>query len=154
MVLGPASVWQMGLVLSWVWSGLALLVAVSLEFRPTHIFLPLLSPEGACVNHMWVGGAGLPLTLPRGRLNLSCVAISLFLTWGFSWSPGHPTLQEEAQKLNAFPFSRPASAPGVLACMPGMVERGAGRKGHVCVCRASSHPHPAITSPSPRGMRP
>lgn len=67
MVLGPASVWQMGLVLSSrldvEWAG-AFSSRVS-GFRPAHIF-PLLSPEGACVNHIWVGRAGLPLTLPPG----------------------------------------------------------------------------------------
>lgn len=148
MVLGPANEWQMGLVLSSrlgvEWAG-AFGSCVS-GFRPAHIFLPLLSPEGACVNHMWVGGAGLPLTLPRGWLSVSCVAISFFLTWGFSWSPGHPMLQEEAQKLTTFPFSRPASAPGVLTFMPGTVERGTGRTGHVCVF---AEPAATPTQPSP-----
>lgn len=35
-------------------------------FRPAHIFLPLLSPEGAHGSHMWAGRAEL-LIIPSSR---------------------------------------------------------------------------------------
>lgn len=83
----PASVWQMGLELN-LTLGVALLqtpgvapalVAVS-GFRPAHLFFSLLSPEGACVSHLWEGRAGLLLTpFSRGAELELC---GLFLTWG------------------------------------------------------------------------
>lgn len=70
-MLGLASMWQimsveLNLRLGVAFKGcpgvgLCLRGCVS-GFRPAHIFLPLLSLEGACVSHMWEGRAGLLIT--------------------------------------------------------------------------------------------
>lgn len=77
-------------------------------------WFPFLSPEGACVSHMWVGRAGLERALARAVWpSASSQPGAGMKTEGFSQYPGQPMFKEycRLKKSNTFPFTRPASAP-------------------------------------------
>lgn len=119
-------------------------------FRPAHIFLPVLSLDGACVRHMWVGRAEL-LISPSSRG-------TEFELCGHQPLPGlgqgcklrasdQPMLEEyyrlEKKKMLHFPLYQTSQCS---ACVPGTMERETGGTGDVCVLAESAA---APTQPPP-----
>lgn len=96
-MLGPASMWQIMSLKPNSRLGVAFKGCLGVDLRLSACVsgFPFLSPEGACVSHMWVGRAGLERALARAVWpSASSRPGAGMKTEGFSQYPGQPMFKE------------------------------------------------------------